>query len=85
MRDLLNKSLPVLIWITTGFLVIFSCYSGVMVISYSPPYMPGVVLFGFLYIFFGVTMSFVFAGISFMIMDVRAFTKHMAINQKKGL
>lgn len=85
MQDLLKKSLPALIWIATGFFVIFSCYTGVMLISLAPPFMPGIVLFGFLYIFFGVTISFVFAGICFMILDVRAFTKHMAINQKKGI
>jgi len=41
-------------------------------------------LAGFLFIVFGVTMSFLVAGICFQIMDIRSFTKFMAINHKKG-
>ncbi|ABA80749.1 hypothetical protein GQF56_18505 [Rhodobacter sphaeroides] len=86
MRDFLNKSLAVLIWIATGFNVALSCYTGAMIIRYSPMQLMGdstVILYGFLFILFGVTLSLVFAGICFQIMDIRTFTKHVALNQRR--
>ncbi|MCE6951778.1 hypothetical protein LAZ40_14150 [Cereibacter sphaeroides] len=86
MRDLLNKSLSILIWIATGFNVALSCYTGAMIIRHSPKYAVGdstVILYGFLFILFSVTLSFVFAGICFQIMDIRTFTKHVALNQRR--
>lgn len=86
MRDILNKSLAMLVWIATGFFVVMSCYSGAMIIRYGGK---GIfsdmeaILGGFLTIIFGVTMSFVFAGICFQIMDTRDFTKHTALSIKK--
>lgn len=86
MRDMLNKSFEVLIWIATTLMVIGSCFSGAMVIRFSG--IQGVdavfdsgwlMIFGFLLIIFGVTMSFVFAGLAFYLMDIRTFTKHAAI------
>ncbi len=56
MRDFLNKSLAVLIWIATGFNVALSCYTGAMIIRYSPMQLMGdstVILYGFLFILFG--------------------------------
>lgn len=82
MRDTLNKSLEVLIWIATTLMVVAACYLGAMVIRLSGvqgvPEPGWVMVFGFLMIIFGVTMSFVFAGICFQIMDIRTFTKHAA-------
>ncbi|GFE64093.1 hypothetical protein [Litoreibacter roseus] len=86
MRDTLNKSLEILIWISTGFLVLISCYSGAMIIRYGG-LIPGsetwAIIGGFLTIIFGVTTSFVFAGLCFQVMDIRNFTKHMAMGIKR--
>lgn len=81
MRDILNKSLPVLIWIATGFLVIWSCYLGAMIIRYAGQLTNDVlpIIGGFLFIIFGITLSFVFAGLCFQILDIRSFTKHSAL------
>jgi|GEM_PF-2804096 hypothetical protein len=85
MRDMLNKSLEILVWIATTLMVIGSCFSGAMVIRFSG--VPGIdnvfdsvwlMIFGFLLIIFGVTMSFVFAGLCFYLMDIRMFLKHTA-------
>jgi len=86
MRDTLNKSLEVLIWITTGFFILIACYVGAMTIRYGgtiPGQQTFAIIGGFLTIIFGVTSSFVFAGICFQIMDIRNFTKHMALSIKK--
>ncbi|MEO1550400.1 MAG: hypothetical protein AAFR93_08205 [Pseudomonadota bacterium] len=84
MRDMLAKSLEVLIWLATAFFIIMSCYTGAMIIRFSGDgSLIEVVLGGFLTIVFGVTMSFVFAGICFQIMDIRMFTKHMAMSLKR--
>jgi high-affinity Fe2+/Pb2+ permease len=86
MRDTLNKSLEMLIWVATSFLVILSCYTGAMIIRLGgavPDAQTETLIGGFLTIIFGVTMSFVFAGISFQIMDIRSFTKHTAIGLKR--
>lgn len=86
MRDMLNRSFEVLIWICTVLMVIASCFLGAMVIRFSG--VEGVdevfdpvwlMIFGFLLIIFGVTMSFVFAATAFYLMDIRTFTKHAAI------
>jgi hypothetical protein len=86
MRDMLNKSLEILVWIATTLMVIGSCFLGAMVIRFSG--VPGIenvfdsawlMIFGFLLIIFGVTMSFVFAGLCFHLMDIRTFTKHTAL------
>lgn len=81
MRDILNKSLPVLIWIATGFLIIGSCYTGAIIIRYGGQLGNDVwtIIGGFLFIIFGVTLSFVYAGLCFQILDIRSFTKHAAI------
>lgn len=85
MRDILNKSLEVLVWIATTLMVVGACFLGAMVIRLSG--VPEVsaafgsawlMIFGFLLIIFGVTLSFVFAGVCFLIMDIRSFTKHTA-------
>jgi F0F1-type ATP synthase membrane subunit c/vacuolar-type H+-ATPase subunit K len=85
MRDMLNKSLETLIWIATSLMIVGSCYSGALIIRISGA--PGIdavadsgwlMVFGFLLIIFGVTMSFVFAGLCFQLMDIRTFTKHTA-------
>ena len=85
MRDLLNSSLEALIWVATGFLIVMNCYIGVQFIRFSVDMNADLsfVFGGMLYIVFGVTMSFVFAGICFQIMDIRNFSKHMAIGLKK--
>lgn len=82
MRDLLNQSLESLIWTATVFFVLSSCFSGYQIIS-TDPSESGLLIGGILVIIFGVTMAFVFAGICFQIMDIRAFTKHTAIGLKK--
>ena len=81
MRDLLNKSLETLIWIAAGFLIVLSCYLGAMFIRATGSFGNDMwfILGGFLFIFFGITMSLVFAGICFQILDIRAFTKHSAL------
>lgn len=81
MRDMLNKSMPMLIWIATGFLVIWSCYTGAIVIRYAGQMTNDIwpIIGGFLFIIFGVTLAFVFAGICFQILDIRSFTKHAAL------
>jgi ABC-type polysaccharide/polyol phosphate export permease len=85
MRDLLNKSLEVLVWVATGFNIIVVCFTGAAVVNSAPLWGVGsAMLAGFLFIVFGVTMSFLVAGICFQIMDIRSFTKFMAINHKKG-
>lgn len=86
MRDLLNKSLEGLIWVSTVFFIFSSCYVGAMIIRYVPDTDGAfsVILGGFLTIIFGVTMSFVFAGICFQIMDIRNFTKHAALSLRRG-
>lgn len=87
MRDVLNKSLEMLIWVATTFFIIFSCYSGAVQIqaaSLTEIGNFGPIFGGFLTIIFGVSMSFVFAGISFQIMDIRTFTKHAAMELKRG-
>ena len=84
MRDILNKSLEMLVWLATVFFIISSCYTGAMIIRYVGQGAIQAVLGGFLCIIFGVTMSFVFAGICFQIMDIRTFTKYAAMNAKKG-
>lgn len=86
MRDLLNKSLEGLVWICSVFFIFSSCYVGAMIIRYAPTNGDdfNVILGGFLTIVFGVTMSFVFAGICFQIMDIRNFTKHAAMSLKRG-
>lgn len=90
MRDSLNKSLEVLIWIGTTLMIIASCFFGAMVIRLSG--IPGIegafdptwlMISGFLVIVFGVTMSFVFAGLCFQLMDIRSFTKHTAFALRK--
>lgn len=89
MRDTLNKSLEMLVWVATGFFVIMSCYTGALIIRFAgssqlTPSVPAeAVIGGFLYIIFGVTLSFVFAGICFQIMDIRDFTKHAALSLKR--
>jgi hypothetical protein len=82
MRDLLNRSLEALIWIATGFFVVNSCFLGAKIIQLGNQIGGGIVE-GFLFIVFGVTMSFVFAGICFQIMDIRTFTKHTAMAMKQ--
>ncbi|GHG98436.1 hypothetical protein [Pseudodonghicola xiamenensis] len=81
MRDALNKSLEILIWIATAIMVLMSCYVGAMIIR-GIASVPGTgvleILGGILFIVFGITMSCVFAGICFQIMDIRRFTKHAA-------
>lgn len=84
MRDTLNQSLEMLIWIATTFFVISSCFSGAIVIQSSGTGSVGGMIGGFLIIIFGVSMSFVFAGISFQIMDIRTFTKHAAMELKRN-
>ncbi len=85
MRDLLNKSLEVLVWLTTVFNIIAVCFLGAGIVNSAPLWGVGsAMLVGFLFIVFGTTMSFLLAGICFQIMDVRNFTKFMAINHKKG-
>ena len=84
MRDLLNKSLAILIWTATFFFIVCSCYVGAMIIRYGAAGGVQVTIGGFLCIVFGVTMSFVFAGICFQIMDIRTFTKYAAFNAKGG-
>ncbi|MFO7771324.1 hypothetical protein HAT86_02055 [Roseovarius gahaiensis] len=87
MRDMLNNAMPMLIWITTGFFILSSCFSGAMIIRYGGAIYSfdiWAVIGGFLTIIFGVTMSFVFAGICFQIMDIREFTKHTAIGLRKS-
>lgn len=87
MRDVLNKSLEMLIWVATGFLVITSCYTGAMIIRFGGSLGGGAteaIMAGFLTIIFGVSISFVFAGIAFQIMDIRTFTKHAAIELKRS-
>lgn len=90
MRDTLNKSLEILIWIGTTLMIIASCFGGAMVIRASG--VPGIaalfdptwmMIFGFLMIIFGVTMSFVFAGVCFQLMDIRMFAKHTAFALRK--
>lgn len=83
MRDLLNRSLEMLIWIATLFFIISSCYSGALLIRHGSGEVL-IVISGFLVIIFGVTMSFVFAGLCFQIMDIRDFTKHTALSMKKA-
>lgn len=89
MRDTLNKSLEMLIWVATGFFVIMSCYTGALIIrfggnsQFATSVPTEVIIGGFLYIIFGVTLSFVFAGICFQIMDIRDFTKHAALSLKR--
>lgn len=89
MRDTLNKSLEMLVWVATGFFIIMTCYLGALIIRFGGweerDIVPTeVILGGFLFIVFGVTMSFVFAGICFQIMDIREFTKHAALSLKRG-
>ena len=86
MRDTLNKSLELLVWIATGFLIVMSIYSGAVFIRFAAEFEAdlSVIFGGFLLIVFGITMSFVFAGICFQIMDIRSFTKHAAISLKKN-
>lgn len=83
MRDLLNKGMEVLVWITTAFFVFNSCFAGAMIIRYSDDLgwtpMNGF-LMGFFTIIFGVTVSFLFAAVCFQIMDIRNFTKHAALS-----
>lgn len=90
MRDTLNKSLEVLIWIATTLMIVAACFFGAMVIRASG--MPGIeavfdptwlMIFGFLMIVFGVTASFVFAGLCFQLMDIRMFAKHTAFALRK--
>lgn len=82
MRDLLNQSLGALVWVATVFFILVACYSGAMIIRYGVE--TWAIVGGFLCIIFGVTMSFVFAGMCFQIMDIRNFTKHAALSLKKG-
>lgn len=88
MRNTLNKALEGLVWTATVFFIFSSCYTGAMIIRYSGRGFGdsdfSIILGGFLTIVFGVTMSFVFAGICFQIMDIRNFTKHAALSLKKG-
>lgn len=90
MREQLNKALETLVWIATVFFICCSCYVGAMIIRYTGM-IPGAggnmsgILGGFLTIVFGVTMSFVFAGICFQIMDIRKFTKHAALSLQRGV
>ncbi|MCR9068742.1 MAG: hypothetical protein NXH79_07830 [Rhodobacteraceae bacterium] len=85
MRDTLNKSLELLIWIATGFLIVLSVYGGAVFIRFATEFNAdlSVIFGGFLFIVFGITMSFVFAGICFQIMDIRTFTKHTALSLKR--
>lgn len=86
MRDLLNKALPALVWVATGFNIIAVCFAGAGIVNTAPIWGVGsAMLTGFLFIIFGVTISFLVAGICFQIMDIRSFTKFMAINHKKSL
>lgn len=82
MRDVLNRSLEVLVWISTSFFIICSCYLGALIIRGAPE-VPGDMIGGFLFIVFGVTFSFVFAGLCFQIMDIRMFLKHAALSLKQ--
>lgn len=86
MRDILNKSLPVLIWISTGFLIIASCYIGAIIIRYGGQLTDDAwpIVGGFLFIIFGVTLSFVFAGMCFQLLDIRSFTKHTALALRRS-
>jgi hypothetical protein len=88
MREQLNKALETLVWISTVFFICSSCYAGAMIIRYTGMFGDGSnvtgIIGGFLTIVFGVTMSFVFAGICFQIMDIRRFTKHAALSLQKG-
>jgi len=36
MRDLLNKSLEVLVWVATGFNIIVVCFTGAAVVNSAP-------------------------------------------------
>ncbi len=85
MRDTLNKSLEGLVWVATGFLIVLSCYLGGVFIRVSGELnLDMIYVFGgLLFIVFGITMSFVFAGLCFQIMDIRNFAKHSAIGLKK--
>jgi len=86
MREILNKSLEMLIWVATTFFIIMACYTGAMIIRFGGQVSGSAtetIIGGFLTIIFGITMSFVFAGLSFQIMDIRSFTKHTALGLKR--
>ena len=87
MRDVLNKSLEMLIWVATSFLVISSCYTGAMIIRFGGSMQGGAteaIVAGFLTIIFGVSVSFVLAGLAFQIIDIRKFTKYAAMELKRS-
>ncbi len=88
MREQLNNAMETLVWIATGFFIVSSLYAGAMIIQFSAVFPGGGnlsgIIGGFLTIVFGVTMSFVFAGICFQIMDIRKFTKHAALSLQRG-
>lgn len=86
MRSLLNNSLEALIWTATIIFILTACYSGAMTIRLAGANQNDffVVMQGFLEIIVGVTMSFVFAGLSFQLMDIRKFTKHAAMSLRRG-
>lgn len=83
MRDVLNKSLEVLVWITTCLSIVFFCFTAITMLRLSPlgPDTTTIIA-AFLTVVFGITASLVFAGICFQIMDIRTFSKHSAISLK---
>ena len=83
MREVLNKSLEVLVWITTAISIIFFCFAAVSMLRL-PPLGPDTmtIIAAFLTVVFGIASSLVFAGICFQIMDIRTFSKHSAISLK---
>ncbi len=83
MRDVLSKSLEVLVWIAAGFFILFFCIAAIAMLQI-PPFGPDfrTIIGAFLTVVFGITWSLVFAGICFQIMDIRNFTKHAAISLK---
>ncbi|NOD77903.1 MULTISPECIES: hypothetical protein [unclassified Ruegeria] len=83
MRDVLSKSLEVLVWITAGLSIVFFCFTAIAMLRLSP-FGPdtATIIAAFLTVVFGITSSLVFAGICFQIMDIRTFTKHSAISLK---
>ncbi len=86
MRNILHNALEALIWVVTGLMILGACVGGGVFLQVSGGFgSPSItlILVGFLIIVFGVTMSFVFAGVCFAIMDIRRFTKHAALSLQK--
>ena len=83
MRDILNKSLEVLVWITIGLTIVFSCFIVVTILRLSPLGLDTTtIISAFLTVMLGITSSLVFAGICFQIVDIRTFTKYTATSMK---